>query len=103
MARPYSERFILDLNKADPEKIGTKLALVCVRANLPSTQVAKVFGVSRMSVHSWFRGQFVREKNYEKILRFIKLVTQALEEGVLPAQSVKQSQEFLENLVIDKR
>ena len=103
MARPYSEKFVLNLHKADPEKIGTQLALACVKANLPTTQVAKTFGVSRMSVHNWFRGQYVREKNYEKILRFIRLVNEATDAGVLPALTVKQSKEFLENLVIDKQ
>lgn len=103
MARPYSEKFVLNLIKADEEKVGVQLAKVCVKANLPTTHVAKAFGVSRMSIHSWFRGQYVREKNYEKILRFINAVNAAVEGGELPAQTVKQAKEFLENIVIDKR
>jgi hypothetical protein len=45
----------------------------------------------------------VREKNYEKILRFINKVTEAIQQGDLPADSAKKAREFLENLVLDKR
>jgi hypothetical protein len=62
MARPYSEQFLLALRKADPTRIGVQLGRVCVKANLPTTYVAEAFNVSRMSIHSWFRGQYVREK-----------------------------------------
>jgi hypothetical protein len=103
MARPYSEKFVLELYKADENKIGVQLAKICVKANLPTSHVAKTFGVSRMSIHSWFRGQYVREKNLEKILRFINRVTEAIEQGILPAMTTKQAKEFLDNLVIDKR
>lgn len=103
MARPYSEKFVLNLVKADEEKVGVQLAKLCVKANLPTTHVAKAFGVSRMSIHSWFRGQYVREKNYEKILRFINKVAEAVDQGILPAQSVKEARDFLENIVLDKR
>lgn len=102
MARPYSEKFVLNLVKADGEKVGIQLAKMCVMTNLPTTHVAKAFGVSRMSIHSWFRGQYVREKNYEKILRFINKVAEAVDQGVLPAQSVKEARDFLENIVLDK-
>jgi len=83
MARPYSERFLLDLHKADPTRIGVQLGKVCVKANLPTSYVAEVFDVSRMSIHNWFRGQYVREKNYERIAKFIGQVDKALERGIL--------------------
>lgn len=101
MARPYSERFLLDLNKADPTRIGVQLGKVCVKANLPTSYVAKAFNVSRMSIHSWFRGQYVREKNYEKINKFIGLVNKGLDKGILPAMTTKQAREFIDAKVID--
>jgi hypothetical protein len=102
MARPYSERFLLDLNKADPTRIGVQLGKVCVKANLPTSYVAKAFDVSRMSIHSWFRGQYVREKNYEKILKFIDLVKADLDIGTLPAMSLVDAKKFIDTKVIDK-
>lgn len=102
MARPYSERFLLDLNKADPTRIGVQLGKVCVKANLPTSYVAEAFDVSRMSIHSWFRGQYVREKNYEKILKFIDLVKADLDIGALPAMSLIDAKKFIDTKVIDK-
>ena len=96
MARPYSERFLLDLHKADPTRIGVQLGKVCVKANLPTSYVAEVFDVSRMSIHNWFRGQYVREKNYERIAKFIGQVDKALERGVLPAPTMKVAKNYLD-------
>lgn len=101
MPRPYSERFLLDLNKADPTRIGVQLGKVCVKANLPTSYVAKAFEVSRMSIHSWFRGQYVREKNYEKIYKFIGLVNKGLDRGLLPAMTLRQAQNFIDSKIID--
>jgi hypothetical protein len=95
MARPYSERFLLDLHKADPTRIGVQLGKVCVKANLPTSYVAEVFDVSRMSIHNWFRGQYVREKNYERIAKFIDQVDEALERGILPAPTMKVAKNYL--------
>ena len=96
MARPYSERFLLDLHKADPTRIGVQLGKVCVKANLPTSYVAEVFDVSRMSIHNWFRGQYVREKNYERITKFINHVDKALERGILPAPTMKVAKNYLD-------
>jgi hypothetical protein len=101
MPRPYSERFLLDLNKSDPTRIGVQLGKVCVKANLPTAYVAKAFDVSRMSIHSWFRGQYVREKNYEKINKFIGLVNKGLDKGLLPAMTLAEAKNFIDSKVID--
>jgi hypothetical protein len=79
-----------------------QLGRVCVKANLPTTYVAEAFNVSRMSIHSWFRGQYVREKNYERITKFIELVNKGLDKGVLPAMSSSDAKSFIELKVIDK-
>ena len=102
MARPYSEQFLLSLQKADPTRIGVQLGRICVKANLPTTYVAEAFNVSRMSIHSWFRGQYVREKNYERITKFIELVNKGLDRGVLPASTSSDARDFIHSKVIDK-
>jgi hypothetical protein len=73
-----------------------------VKANLPTSYVAKAFNVSRMSIHSWFRGQYVREKNYEKIAKFIELVKLDLDNGRLPAMSLNEAKNFIDAKVIDR-
>jgi hypothetical protein len=102
MARPYSEQFLISLQKADPTRIGVQLGKICVKANLPTTYVAEAFNVSRMSIHSWFRGQYVREKNYERITKFIELVNKGLDKGTLPAMSPTDAKDFISSKVIDK-
>ena len=96
MARPYSEKFMLDLNKADPTRIGVQLGKVCVKANLPTSYVAEAFDVSRMSIHNWFRGQYVREKNYERIVKFIDKINQGLDKGILPAPTMTVAKNYLD-------
>lgn len=98
MARPYSGQFLIELDQADPERIGVQLARVCIKANLPATHVAKAFGVSRMSIHGWFRGKYVREKNYTKIKNFIDAVENDLKLGNLPARTPKFAKVYLESL-----
>lgn len=98
MARPYSGQFLSELDRADPERIGVQLAKICIKANLPATYVAKAFGVSRMSIHSWFRGKYVREKNYNKIVDFIKTVKYDLKTGYLPAKNSKFAKVYLDSL-----
>jgi hypothetical protein len=102
MARPYSEQFLISLQKADPTRIGVQLGKICVKANLPTTYVAEAFNVSRMSIHSWFRGQYVREKNYEKITKFIELINKGIDKGILPATSSTDAKDFIQSKVIDK-
>ena len=102
MARPYSEGFLLSLQKADPTRIGVQLGKICVKANLPTTYVAEAFNVSRMSIHSWFRGQYVREKNYEKITKFIELINKGIDKGILPATTSTDAKDFIQSKVINK-
>jgi hypothetical protein len=102
MARPYSEKFLLNLYKADTKRIGVQLARACVAANLPTSYVADAFKVSRMSIHSWFRGQYVRDKNYTKIENFISIVNKGLSDGELPAFNNAAAKDFVSSKVIDK-
>ena len=97
MTRPYSEKFLLSLHDANYKRIGVKLAKVCVKANLPSLYVAKTFGVSRMTIHSWFRGSPVRDKNNTRIEHFIELVEQGLNDTLLPAEDLASTKKYLES------
>tara|TARA_R110002167_G_scaffold341012_1_gene549161 strand:+ start:1015 stop:1335 length:321 start_codon:yes stop_codon:yes gene_type:complete len=97
MTRPYSQEFVMGLHHANPKRIGVKLAKVCVKANLPSIHVAKAFGVSRMAIHSWFRGSPVRDKNNTRIEHFIELVEQGLSDGLLPTEDLASTKKYLES------
>jgi len=96
MARPYSEEFLLDLKNFDPKRLGVRLAKLCVKSNLPAQYVAEVFEVSRMTIHSWFRGKAIRDKNCTKIENFIVLVKEGLHDGQLPVLTLIDAKKYLE-------
>ena len=103
MPRIYSERFLLEIHQLDGERLGVKLGKACVSANLPATYVAKVMGVSRMTIHSWFRGKPLRDKNAIRAKQFIDLITEDIDLGYLPAQKLSQAKEFIEKSIIKLR
>ena len=71
MARPYSQDFLANLNTLNPENLGVQLAKLCVKANLPTLYIARKLGVSRYTIHSWFRGQYIRKTNKVKVEAFM--------------------------------
>jgi len=56
--RGYSYSLVQRIRAADPGHIGVKLGNLCVTKNIPVVQVAKDLGVSRLTVYTWFLGQF---------------------------------------------
>ena len=89
MTKKYSQEFLLELNTLDGDRMGVQLAKACVNADLPMIEVAKVFGVSRMTIHNWFRGAPVRDKNVQKIKAFLVAL-----KDVWTEQFVDQTQEL---------
>ena len=99
MPRSYSSRFLLTLSKPDAVMDGQLLAKVCVEANLPASYVCKVFGISRMALHTWFRGGPIRNKRMEIVNAFISLVNKDLKSGVLPAKNLKEAKAYIEDML----
>jgi hypothetical protein len=102
MAKCYSEKFLLRLNGLNPKRLGVQFGKQCVKANLPPGMIAELLGVSRMSVHNWFRGGPVREKNIDKIEKFMDIIHTYLEAGELPVSSTVDAKIFIDAKVIDK-
>lgn len=100
MSRPYSTKFLSELDSADDTyRIGYKMAKLCVAANLPAKYVAEAVEVSRATVHNWFRGAVLRGKNEDIALAFIRLIEKDLEAGTLPAKSVKEAKAYIESMI----
>ncbi|MAN64648.1 MAG: hypothetical protein CMI60_22175 [Parvibaculum sp.] len=95
MPRPYSDKFLIGLQSADDERVGIQLAKVCVEAKLPALYIADYFSVTRMTVHCWFRGHYISEKNCIRIQRFIKEIKKDIEKGLLPVASAKKAKAYL--------
>jgi len=99
MPRSYSSRFLLTLSKPDAITTGQTLAKVCVEANLPASYVCKVFGISRMALHTWFRGGPIRPRRVGIVDTFISLVDQDLKSGLLPAKNLKEAKAYIEDML----
>jgi hypothetical protein len=55
-----------------------------------------------MTIHSWFRGKPLRDKNRQLAEAFIKLVGDDIKAGMLPARSMKQAKEYIEDMIGEK-
>jgi hypothetical protein len=99
MSRPYSEAFLIELHKANPNKAGIALALACVNANLPAKYVAEALEVTRMTVFSWFRGKPIRHNNLLKIETFTDLVESDTAKGILPAKNTAAAKAYIEEMI----
>lgn len=99
MSRSYSQDFRLALYKLDSTKPGVALGIACVEANLPAKYVAPVLGVSRMSIHGWFRGTAIRKKHLETVQALIRIIQKDTEEGVLPARTVADAKAWLRSVI----
>ena len=70
--RGYSLILVKANRDADPRHIGVRLGKWCIRMNIPVTEVAEKFGVSRMTVYSWFKGEsIVSSKHADKMQKLL--------------------------------
>tara|TARA_R110000764_G_scaffold65147_1_gene136643 strand:- start:121 stop:429 length:309 start_codon:yes stop_codon:yes gene_type:complete len=101
MARPYSDKLLIHLANADPERVGVQLAKLCVEAKLPATSIAEYFNVSRMAVHGWFRGKYIREKKCINIRKLMRKIQKDLDDGELPTKTQSLAKKYLEDIQND--
>lgn len=99
MSRPYSKKFLDELSMGQSQRVGVMLAQACVKANLPAKYVAKALGVSRATVHNWFRGRILRGRNEEMALAFIRLINKDTEAGMLPVKTIKGAKAYIEDVI----
>ena len=52
-----------------------------------------------MTVHSWFRGNPIRDKKRRLVAVFTELVEEDLDNGVLPAKSTAHAKKYIEDMV----
>lgn len=84
MPKNYTEKFLISLGKADPNNTGVRLAKLCVDAHFSVTEVAKYLKVSRMTVHTWFKGGKISKDNIVIVKDFMNMIESGFEVGVLP-------------------
>ena len=72
MPKGYSLLMADEIKSADSQLLGVQLGRVCINKEIPVSDVASFFGVSRMTVYSWFRGKsIVSGKHAEKMKKLV--------------------------------
>ena len=100
MPKSYSPEYVKMLNAVVmADKLGIVLAKACVKANLPLKLVAKALGVSRMTVHTWFRGGDIQLGRKPLVITFLKVIEEDTAKGVLPLADFKSAKEYVNNLL----
>lgn len=67
-SRGYSSRIIQANKDAFDTHPGVVLGRVCISQDIPVSDVAQFFSVSRMTIYKWFKGaEMPRKKQVEKI------------------------------------
>lgn len=67
-SRGYSSRIIRANKEANTTSPGVKLGRLCIAQEIPVSEVAEFFKVSRMTIYKWFKGiEMPRKKQIEKI------------------------------------
>ena len=98
----YTERYLRDLYSFNEKRLGVQLGRLCVSANLPPSEVAKVLQVSRMSIYNWFKGGAVRSRNVDRIEIFMRLVSDYVVRNELPMQTYKETKQFVKDHILGK-
>lgn len=98
MVSKYSAKLLEAVRGASEYRLGIDLANVCIAGNLPASYVAQVLGVTRMTLHTWFRGGAIRPSKRERINVFIDLVEHDLRQGVLPVKSLAEARAYLQDM-----
>jgi hypothetical protein len=63
-SRGYSSRLIEHNKNAPTTHPGVMLGRLCIAQEIPVIDAAQFFGVSRMTVYKWFRGEEMPRKKY---------------------------------------
>lgn len=71
-ARGYTDAFVAEVHAAPQDKVGVKLALICIERGIPVVDVAEFLGLTRATVYSWFRGRTnVPAKHFDKVQELV--------------------------------
>jgi len=56
MTYGYSQSLVTANKEASARSLGVALGRVCIKVGISVSEVATVFGVSRMAIYNWFKG-----------------------------------------------
>jgi len=72
MGYGYSIRLIELNKKANQKLLGVRLGKLCIKQNIPVSEIANSLGVSRQTIYNWFIGFTAPQKTVaESVKNFI--------------------------------
>jgi len=72
MSYGYSAR-VVKLNKqASKNKLGVLLGRLCIALDIPASEVANIFDVSKQTIYNWFVGVHEPKDKAEAVTSYIK-------------------------------
>jgi transcriptional regulator with XRE-family HTH domain len=77
MSYGYSQSLVYANKKANIKSLGVALGRICIRANVSVSEVAEFFGVTRMTIYNWFKGDSVPHSSYAQAISDYIIYTQA--------------------------
>ena len=98
MPRAYGHKFLMELQKADSNRLGVRLGRACVDANLPASYIAQVLQISRMTIYTWFRGGGVREDKRTSVEALLNILEQDLTNHRLPVDSINKARLYVQEI-----
>jgi hypothetical protein len=96
--RPYDKRLLEVIRTIENPTLGQTLARACLSANIPVTHVAHALEVTRMTIHTWYRGGEIRGNNKKMINLFMDYVSRDTSSGRLPAKDLEDATKYIEEL-----
>jgi len=68
MTYGYSQSLVYANKKASIKSLGVALGRVCIRENISVSKIADDFGVTRMTIYNWFKGDSVPFYSYNQAI-----------------------------------
>lgn len=101
MGRGYSKKTITRLAESEQSTTGVRLIALCVDAKLNASEVAKYFGVSRMTLFNWSKGKAMHPLREKLAVKFIDKIKSDIEQGVLPFPSKEEQVAYLQSMQVE--
>jgi hypothetical protein len=98
MGRPFSDnlvRSIKERSNTNSHTLGTRLAELCIEANINAGYVAEMLNTSRMTVYNWFRDKVkIRKRNAPEVEQLISRIEKDLNDGILPIKTPAEGKTY---------
>lgn len=98
MTRSYDKARAAELIAYTGDKLGMRFGSAALRANLPMTYLAQMFGLTRNAVGRWYAGGGVTPKHQPVVETLIQVFEGDLRAGELPAKNLTAAREYIDGL-----